>query len=398
MQEERITDDEIKEARKKAAEELERKVLIGLKKGESQREIVDSFGEGEVSLQAVQTVIERLKEKGKITDEQIAIYKFEAEQGEKELQAFVLRGIKQGLSRVNMAKQDETGYFTEARIKHAIRRMKAQGIITDKDLKQGKKARKKDIKNKAKEKRKTISKTVLTMLLDGASTEEIASALGYKEETARLKISELKKQGKITDEQIKSARQKREESEKREKDVLYSNYKNNLNRARKWYKGDSEPTDAQINGLVGESLVAANQLVDRNLVSKDELKLMFDVLLEARKIDLSNVLGISKIYLKQSDFQNAVYTLNYSRSFFSEENDLKQIDTVVKSISLYRRKMEAVQMMQQKYPLDVIGQRTKLGTDEILALQTRVQNGPMQRKSSNKKEINENIFPEFLDV
>ena len=41
MKDGRITDEEIKEARKKSAEELERKVLIGLKKGETQREIVD---------------------------------------------------------------------------------------------------------------------------------------------------------------------------------------------------------------------------------------------------------------------------------------------------------------------------------------------------------------------
>lgn len=94
----KITQSEIDEAREKVAKQLEHKVLIGLRKGYSQKEIAEMFDEGEYSVDVIQACIKKIKERGDITEKEIIRYKYEAVQGEKELQELILRGLYQGLS------------------------------------------------------------------------------------------------------------------------------------------------------------------------------------------------------------------------------------------------------------------------------------------------------------
>ena len=288
-----------------------------------------------------------------------------------------------------MIEKDETGYYTESRIKWAIKKMRQQGILTDKDIKQGLKVRRKNEQSKAKKKRKQFYRSVLDLLHNGYSIGEIAAELGYKEETIRAKVFDLKKEGKITPEAIDKAREIRVEKEQKETNTLFSNYKNNLRRAERLYTGDIEPIDEQRNALVNELISAADELVATGQVSKEQLKLMFDVLIDANDIQVSNVLGISRIYLKMNNYQGAIYTLNYSRSLFSAEEDLKQIDKTLGVISEHKRRLEAIAMFQQKYSFDVIQKRTQIGTAELLALQNSLKS---DKKSKMKEDNQEKVL------
>lgn len=388
MKDGKISNAQIREAREKAKQELERRVLIGLKKGETQREIVDSFGDGEYTLTAIQTAISHLKESGKITDEDIARYKYEAEQGEKALQAFILRGIRLGLSRVEMAKRDETGYFSESKIKHAIRRMRKQGLISQKDIKKGKSARKKDIQDKARQKSKVLYAAVLKLAKQGYTAQEIADELGYKRETIWLKIADLKKQGKITQEDIDRERSNRKGKKEMQENENYSKYRKILSKARNLYEVYYGFPDDRINKTVREWIDSAKPILMDNIIKPEDFKFILDFLLCSAKPAIANILGITQLQVKMSNHQGAVYTLNYSRSFFEKEEDLKVIDDALGAISLYRRKTEAINMLHQQCPIDVIQKRTKLGTAEIIALQNK------EDKIQGQKDI-EIVFPEI---
>lgn len=385
-----ITQSEIDEAREKNAKELERKILIGLRRGQTQREIQAMFEEGEYSLTLIQERINQLKQTGKINDEEIKRYKYEAEQGEKELQEFVLSGIIQGLSRVEMAKRDETGYFTETKIKWAIRKMKQQGILTEKDLENYRNRKIKNKKAKGKKLKRDRDRNMIQLIQQGYSIEEIAAKLGYAESSVRGQITNLKKQGKLTNEGIKQARNNKRNEEQKEKDSILEGYKENLRKIGKIYYDNAQHTDDKINEVIRKLLVSANYLVGKgDYVTSEHLKLMLDTLLCARKIDVNNVIGIAGIHVKMEQLQSAMYTLNYSRSLFSEESELKKIDQATQTLVLYRKKREAMKLLQNKCPVDVIEQRTKLGIAEILALQNNANNSA----ASKEKLIQDLIYP-----
>ena len=362
-----ITQGEIDEARVKTAHELEKKILIGLRMGQTQREIQAMFEEGEYSLTLIQDRIDQLKQTGKITDEEIKRYKYEAEQGEKELQEFVLNGMRYGLSRVEMAKRDETGYFTETKIKLAIKKMKQQGILTEKDLENYRKNKTQSKRVKDRQLKRDKDKNMIQLVRQGYSVAEIATRLGCAESSVRNHIRNLKKQGRLTNEGIKKARNNRRNEEQKEEDSILKGYKTNLRKVEKMYSGHTQHTDDQINKVIRELIVAANYLVENgHYVTSEHLKLMLNTLLDAKKIDVNNVIGIAGIHVKMEQFQSAMYTLNCSRSLFSGEGELKKIDQATQILVLYRKKSEAMKLLQNKYPVEVVQQRTKLAEQIML--------------------------------
>jgi DNA-binding NarL/FixJ family response regulator len=409
----KITQREIDESREKGAKELERKVLIGLRIGYSQKEILEMFEEGEYSIDVIQNRITKLKERGDITEEEINRYKYEAEQGEKKLQEFVLRGIKQGLSRAAIAELDETGYFTESKIRRAIDKMKKQGILTEKDMRKSIKNRKKSNQNKKEQQRRKKDKEIKRLLLQGFTNKEIAEMIGYSESYTYAIIDRMKKEWKITEDEIKNARKQRREMQKREQGKqeeerkeqqktgdakLVNAYKKKLETARKIVKASSDKyAYKQINGIVRELISLAERMQAKGMLKNEEIKIISEALFQAEKIDVNNVLGIGRLYLKNRNYQSSIYTLNYSKNFLTEDSDLQRVSKALETIKIYQRKMEAEQLLRKGYSLEVIQQRTKLSIGDLIEIKNKSLKS-QQIDSGNKKSTGAQGDDEFPDL
>ena len=381
IKEGKITQTEINEASEKEERELERKVLIGLRRGYSQREIVEMFEEGEYSIDVIQNRITKLKERGDITEEEIIRYKYEAEQGEKKLQEFVLRGIKQGLSRAAMAELDETGYFSEAKIRRAIDKMKKQGILTEEDIQKSRKIRKKSNQKENEQKRRKKENKIQKLLLQGFTNKEIAEILGYSNSYIFAITDRMKKERQITEDEIKNAREKKKEGKAEEErkeqpktgdEKLANNYKKKLEKARKIAKGTCDKyTDKQINGIVHDLRSLAEKMQAKSVLKNEEIKIISEALFCAEKIDVNNILGIVRLYLKNRNYQSCIYTLNYSKNFLTEDSDLQRVSGALEIIKRYQRKMEAEQLLRKGYSFEVVQQRTKLSFGDLLEIKNK---------------------------
>ena len=325
-----ITQSEIDIASKEDAKEAEKKVLIGLKKGYSQRAIVGMFEKGEYTIAYVRARIQNLKEAGQITDKEIEEYKCKAEQVQIELQEFILGAVEQGLTLTTMTELGKDKNYTKSMIQHAIVKMKQQGAITEKDIKQGRKIREESKHLKTQEGREKKEKEIIYLLMVGLSGKEIGEKLGYSEATVNSYVSRLRKQGKVSDEEIRKSRQRRREEQKKSKDN----------------KRDLERTD------------------------------------------LNSFLRIAKLYLNKKDYQDSINILKFSKQFLSDEEDLLRIDQALETIYLYISKIEADQMMNQGYSIEEIQERTKLSLEEIIELRYRkVQSNRTNSIEENKSAV-----------
>lgn len=386
-----ITKDEIEEAAKRYEEETERKILIGLRRGLSQKEISEEmFEAGEISQTNVGKLIRRFIQEGKITEEQIKTYKYEASQGEKELQELILRGIKSRLSPKEIADLDETGYFTEATIKYTIKKMYVQGLITEKQLKQGKTAKKREKQKKRESERKKEDKQIIGLLYEGLTAKEIALEIGITPKTLSKKVARLKREGRITEEQMKEAGKRRKEQDdkkqselKKQSEKEIKTYEEKLRRAKKIPLVDVEVSDLKINKLVQELIELATEMHYKGKLNAEDIKVISKALFEAVEMEINNVLGVARLYLLINRNQDAIQMLNYSKQLFIEGEELDQINQAIGLIEHYRRKISALELLKSgRYSIEEIERRTKLPLSEIIELR----NGQKQSSTDKNNE------------
>lgn len=413
-----ITEKEIKEDIENYEEELERTIIKGLKNGYSQLEIVNMFEEGEVSQQYIQKYIKKLISKGVITEEEIKQYKYESKQGEKELQEFILRGIKQGLSIEEMASEDETGYFTVYRIKSAMKRMQEKGILTNRQIQKTKKEKRKERKKQIDKKMRKIDKELIKLLLKGLKLKEMAVELGYAESTITKKITKLKSEGKITQEQIEEARknrkqrdniekaqkreqekQEKEEKERqelktqREQEKEYNLYKKYLRDLQLIYKLESKYTEEDKKELVSKTIKLAIQMQQNGKLETKDLEIIANAIFVLDKVDANNILKIARLYLRCKSYQSAINLLNSSKEFLNEDEECKKIELAVKNIKLMMKNKQAIELLrEERCSIEEICRRTSLSLAEIVELKQKLSNKENQESNEIENDLEDEVL------
>ena len=221
-----ITSSQINEAREKFKTEEENKILMFLRRGYSQAEILKELTylkSGSLSKR-----ISALVESRKITKEEIEQYQYEASQGEKEIIEFVSSRLKLGCSVDEIIAADENGFLTVYRVKKATKQAIQLGIISEGEIANAKARRKKE---KKEEKYQRYDNTILTLLTEGATSKEIATTMGMSYEFIKARIAELKKSGKFSPDKQNEAkrnqrRKKYSEEYKKILDMLESGFNN----------------------------------------------------------------------------------------------------------------------------------------------------------------------------
>ena len=350
-----ITEEYINKARESTEQEIERKILIGLKKGYTQQQIADSLEEYEISQTGIGGKTKKLIERGIITQEEIEQCR---------------NGVKQ-----EKKKQTE-------------------------DKKSQEREEKRQAKRKRKKESKSLDKKIIKLLLEGYKINEIAEQFGYVPNTIAKKLTILRKKGKINEEELEQAREKRKEEDKQNKDEKREEnkkkeqdekiqqekkkmreeedekrkeraYKEKLERAKKIPHSNTEMSDEKINKLVNELIHLSLPRQQKGGVSNEDVNILQEALFEAHKLDADNVLGIAKLYLKNRNYQSSIYILNYSKNFLDQEEDILKIDKAVEMVTSYRRKMQAERMLSQGYSIEIVQERTHMSTSDLLEMKKR---------------------------
>ena len=221
-----ITSSQINDARNKFREEEEKNILIFLRRGYSQSDILKELtylASGTLSIR-----VRDLVEAGKITEKEIEKYQYEAPQGEKEIMEFVCSKLKLGFSIDEIIAADENGFLTVHRVREATEQVIQRGIISEGEIANAKARRKKE---KKEEEDQMYDNTILTLFTEGATSKEIATTMGMSYEFIKARIAKLKKSGKISPaKQNKAKRNRRHkkysEEYKKILDMLKSGFNN----------------------------------------------------------------------------------------------------------------------------------------------------------------------------
>lgn len=318
----------------------------------------------------VQSYIKKLKEKGIITDEEIKKYKFEAEQGERKRREFVLEGLKKGLSGRAIAELDEDGYLTETMVKTTIKKLKNNGEVTDEEIKKWKNNRKKELQRERNKDKRRYDKKIISLLKKGYLEKEIAEELGKSVASISHRVSRLKSEGKITDEEIKEAREKRKEKEERErqeskkqeekkkeqKEMKYEEYKEQM---REILKLESRLAQKNIETFISEFVEVSKKQQEKGKLTIEELKELDDLIFMS-KINIKEVLEVVRLHQKLHDYRGGLYFLNSINSFLEGE-DKEKIKQVIETMKIGEKKVVALKMFREgNHTLDEIHSTTRI--------------------------------------
>lgn len=262
------------------------------------------FEEGEYSIIFVRARIKDLIERGDITEEEIQKCKKEANQAKKELQEISL----------SIKKQEE----------------KQRNELQQSIRKENKNRKEEEFRN---------------LLLQGLSVEEIGERIGCLKETVYVYITRLKKQGKISDEEIKKAKNQRSEEQKKVK-----NYKRSLDIAVKIVHEPEMYTSKQINHHIQKIIDIACQMQKKGLLRTEEIQIISAALFQADEVDLNNVLGIARLYLRKKEYQESIDTLSYSKQFLMKDDEFKRVNEALQMVEAYKQKMEKTKKVKYSAP------------------------------------------------
>ncbi len=186
--------------------EYEKLVLEKLRKGLSTNEI---SGQLNISCRSILRIVNRLKENGKITAEEINNLRNARKQREEDaINAIIIKGLREGKKYREIGAEVNIG---EDGVSKIVKKLIAKSFITKEEIEDAKS------KRKAREEAK-LEETVYEYLKKGLNGKEIANELNIALETVYARISKLISDGKITREEIKK-REKTRQKEKTEQGV-----------------------------------------------------------------------------------------------------------------------------------------------------------------------------------
>lgn len=317
----------------------------------------------------MQTYIRKLKEKGIITDEEIEKYKFEAKQGENERNQFVIEGLKKGLSRRAISDLYEDRYLTESMVKETIKKLKANGTVTDEEIRIWKANRQKELKKEKNRNKREYDKQIIDLLKKGYLEREIAEQLEKALSTISVRVSFLKSKGKITEEEIRIARQKRKENEEKiakQEENMYEEY---IKKAVKIVNLEAKTSIEKINIFATELIYIMRKRQNKWELKLEDLKELDDLMFMT-KTDAKVILDVVRLHLSLHDYRGGLYFLKSINSILNGE-DKEKINQIIEKMEVGQKKKEAFEMLSKGDKLEEIYKITGLSMVEILAIKNR---------------------------
>lgn len=191
-----ITSFQIKNAREKLKEDDEKSILVFLKRGYSQVDILQELPH--LTRATISRRISDLVKKGEMTQEQIKIYQYEAPQGEKEIMEFVLKKLQLGFTVKEIIEADENGFLTERRVRNAIEMLIQAGRITKFEIEKAKANRN---AQKRADEELSVKMQILELLRQGKSSQDIADEMKVSYNFVWMRVSKMKNTGEFPDSQ-----------------------------------------------------------------------------------------------------------------------------------------------------------------------------------------------------
>ena len=254
---------------------------------------------------------------------------------------------------------DEDGYLTEAMVQKTIKKLKENGEVTDKEIKKWKANRQKETKKERNKDKKRYDKQIIDLLKKGYLEREIAVELGKALTTISVRVSLLKNKGKITEEEIKTARQTRGKREDEIKGQEEDTYKEYMKKAKKVINLETKWSDEKIATFIDEIIKITKKQQDKGKLKLEELK-QLDELIFITKTDIKIVLEVVRLHLKSHDYKGGLYFLNSINNDLEGE-DKEKIKQVIETMKKGEKKITALQMLKEgNHTLDEIHSVTRI--------------------------------------
>lgn len=196
--------EKIRRAREEKIQNDEEEVIIYLKRGFSQADIL--FQKEEFNVAYLSRMVTKLKNEGRITDEEIK-EALEQDEDKIEFQKLVLKGMNEGLTVKQIIESDENKYATERRVRNMEDYLISTGQISKKKFDRN---RKKNQKNARATRYNELDKQIYDLIKQGVTPIEMAACLHLKRDFIYNRQKLILKRKKVSKEKILEFRKKRE--------------------------------------------------------------------------------------------------------------------------------------------------------------------------------------------
>ena len=166
--------EKIRRAREEKIQNDEEEVIIYLKRGFTQADIL--FQKEEFNVAYLSRMVTKLKNEGRITDEEIK-EALEQDEDKIEFQKLVLKGMNEGLTVKQIIESDENKYATERRVRNMEDYLISTGQISKKKFDRN---RKKNQKNARATRYNELDKQIYDLIKQGVTPIEMAACLHLK--------------------------------------------------------------------------------------------------------------------------------------------------------------------------------------------------------------------------
>ena len=368
----RITQSIINERKKERDNRNKEKVFRLLMQGYSQREIAGQIKYGAQGY--VQKLIKQLKREGRITDEMIESAKFE--HNEREIKEYILRKLREGYSQQEIADSDKNGVFDRGKVERYKKKLIAEGVITDAEIKKAKKARKpyKD-KERIKNSEGVYDERILRLLELGFGLSHISDILELNLNYVRKRRDALKLRKKISQKRIDKLRENRENvaNERRaniaemldlEKDLSVKVVQDHIEYAKgKFHLCELNEQDVK---LIGKVMTTFPEF-----------------------ITMGNVNLIVTYYTREQKHNDALKFIRGCNLAIDNKEMKAKLDRAREEIEVNIKRQTAERMLSEgNFSIEVIAAETRLSTIEVIKLKKKIEgNAALSREG--KKQVPE---------
>lgn len=385
----RITKKEIEEYRERKVREDKEKVLKGLKRGISQREIAKTI---DSSLKKTQIYIKKIQKEENISDEDILRWKNEKETSVEKRKLAVLEGLKQGLSKSEIIKKYQKQQLKINDINNYRIILIKEGSITKEEIIKYRQLRRME-KNKDKLDLTDFEKQVWGYLRSGYEAREIAKLTKKSFSYTRTSIAKVKQKGKITDEEIKQARQQRKENEKieqlREENRKVMKQLSQLKREINMeIKLDIQPSEEK-KEKIREYIDLCCEIHKNTEISKSEL-LFLTQAFQKVPISYEDIVKYTQMCLAIKEYADA---LNMVRSRYERQQvtSSKEQEQTLQKLEDYLSKAckleQAIEIIKRgNTNTGILSETTGLSRDEINILKIKLLKKPIRLLNISQRE------------
>lgn len=247
-------------------------------------------------------------------------------------------------------------------VKLTIKKLKENGDVTDKEIQKWKANRQKETKKERNKDKKRYNKQIIALLKKGYLEREIAEKLGKSLSTISNRVSLLKSEGKITEEEIKEARKIRRNLEEQiegkieeQEEINYKKYKEQM---RKIMNLEIKTSSQEIVHFIREFIEASKKKQEKGRLTQEELKELDDLIFMA-KININEVIEVVRLHQKLHDYRGGLYFLNSINSLLEGE-DKEKVQQIIEIMRKGEKKTIALQMLREgNHTLDEIHSLTR---------------------------------------